>query len=174
MKPEINGVGASQPRRSRSILWVAGAMALVVALATAGFVIVSNSRRVASPKTDLTLGNQDSDAAWRAFHGSMSRRLGAVQRRITAVRSRIAGTGAEASGAESLLVSADSLLADLARATAGLGTIAAERERMAAKAALRAQYDSLRSLVKQAATRLGGSGQDEDSLDAELKRLTDE
>jgi hypothetical protein len=156
------------------VLLLVGALALLVALAIAGFVIVANARRVASPETELTLGSPDSDAAWRVFRASMSRRLSTVQRRIRAVRAREAKAGVEASAAESLLVLADSLLADLARSTAGLGSLKIERERLTAKETMRVQYDTLRSLVKRATERLGGSDYDSDSLDAELKRLTDE
>jgi hypothetical protein len=169
---QTHEAGDKQPGSGRAAPIALAALVLAAALAVAGFVIVSNARRISNPKPDVTLGDLDADTKWRLFRGSFTRRLARVGLRIRTVRARLAEAPAAIPEVESLLVAADSALARLGRASSALDTVLTPEGRAAARSGLRLPYDSLRGIVKQAGLLAGSQDWlDEDSLDVELKRL---
>lgn len=152
--------------------WVLVAGLALLALIVAGAVVVSNVGKRVRPQTDITFDKPSAEQEWRGFRSSMTRRLSSADTRISVVRRRLTAQGSSNPAAESLLAQAAAMLDSLGRSVTALETVTRPEHRRAARAEVRARYEELRDLIKQARSAAGyDESIDEDSLDQELKVL---
>jgi hypothetical protein len=158
--------------RASSTLTSVGVVLAAAALVVAGFLVVTNFRRVKPESLPPSLRITPPDTGLVVFRASMRRKVSNLSARCEAKRKQLGNRTSSLS--DSLSRECDSSISSVLGRIAALDTIRRENRKAAADS-IRAGYERARITVRAfARTVLDSDTLDEDSLDRELKKLISE